>query len=234
MATIYNIYCDESNHLENSPVKTMALGSVYCPYEKVPGVLQRIKELKTRNGLPVNFELKWTKVSPAKVDFYQDLIDYFFDDDDLHFRVVVIDKNILDHKKFNHNHNDWYYKMYFTLLSVILNPEYQYNIYIDIKDTRGQEKIHELHEVLSNSLYDFQRSIVKKIQQVRSDEVGLLQLVDLLIGAVQFGNRQNVESQAKQQLVERVKLKSSYNLQRSTLPTEHKFNVFHWRGTESV
>lgn len=234
MSSIYNIYCDESNHLENSPVKTMALGGIYCPYEKVPGVLQRIKELKIRNGLPASLEIKWTKVSPAKVNFYQDLIDYFFDDDDLHFRAVVIDKNILDHKKFNHSHNDWYYKMYFTLLSVILNPENEYNVYIDIKDTRGQAKISELHEVLSNSLYDFKQSIVKNIQQVRSDEVGILQLVDLLIGAVQFSHRDDIQSQAKQQLVDRIKSKSGYNLQRSTLPTEAKFNIFHWRGSESV
>lgn len=35
-------------------------------------------------------EMKWTKISPAKVDLYKDLVNYFFDDDDLHFRGVII------------------------------------------------------------------------------------------------------------------------------------------------
>ena len=39
------------------------------------------------------------------------LINYFFDDDDLHFRAIIIpDKSILDHDKYNQTHDDFYYK----------------------------------------------------------------------------------------------------------------------------
>ena len=70
--------------------------------------------------------------------------------------------------------------MYFNLLKVIIDPQQQYNVYLDLKDTRGAAKVRKLHEVLSNAQYDFSRSIVQRIQLVRSHEVELLQLADFL------------------------------------------------------
>lgn len=34
MSATYNIYCDESCHLENDHQKVMVLGAVWCPLEK--------------------------------------------------------------------------------------------------------------------------------------------------------------------------------------------------------
>lgn len=155
MEETYNIYCDETNHLEHSPVKLMGLGAVWCSLEEVKDINERIREIKKRHNLSPDFEIKWTKVSPAKLSFYQDIIDYFFDNEKLHFRVVVINKDILDHEKFNQSHDDFYYKMYYELLRVIIPAKGEFNIYVDIKDTRSQEKISKLHEVMCNYLHDY-------------------------------------------------------------------------------
>ena len=112
----YNIYCDESCHLPNDSSNTMVLGGIWCLKEKKKEIFKRLKEIKVKHGLSENFEVKWNKVSPAKQDFYINLIDYFFDDDDVHFRAIVVNKEILDHKKFNQTHDDFYYKMYFGSL----------------------------------------------------------------------------------------------------------------------
>mgnify|MGYP001217540281 CR=1 FL=1 len=229
MPQIFNVYCDESNHLENSPINTMAMGVLYCHKDKVREVSGRIKEIRNRHNIPESFEIKWTKISPAKEQFYLDLVDYFFDDDDLHFRVVVIDKNKLDHERFNQTHDDWYYKMYFELLKIIFDPRHYYNLYLDIKDTRSRHKVKKLREVLCNKVYDFDQRVIQKAQTVRSHEVPLLQLTDLLIGAVQFANRTGLNGEAKQKVVERIKSRSKYSLLHSTLPKEPKFNVFHWQ-----
>lgn len=228
MPNLYNVYCDESNHLEHSPIKTMTLGALYCHKDKTREIAQRIKEIKFKHGMSVNFEIKWTKISPAKKQLYLDLVDYFFDDDDLHFRVVVIDKSKLDHAKFGQTHDEWYYKMYFELLSKVFDPRHQYNLYLDIKDTKSGSKLCKLRQVLCNNLYDFDQKIVQRAQNVRSHEVPLLQVVDLLIGAVQFANRKGSVSEAKKEIVERIKARSRYSLVHSTLPKEPKFNVFHW------
>lgn len=222
-----NIYCDESNHLENDQQRYMVLAAVYLPTVEVEATNIRLKEIKARHNLPSSFEMKWTKVSPGKEQFYLDAIDYFFDDDDLHFRAVIIDKQQLNHAAHQQTHDDFYYKMYFYLLSAILEPGNKYNIYLDIKDSRGSAKLEGLRKVLSNRKFDFERKMIQRIQHVRSHEVNVLQIADLLAGALQFLNHAKGESKTKGKIVERVRERSSYNLQRSTLPRERKMNLFY-------
>ena len=117
---LYNVYCDETCHLEHDGINDMVIGAVWCPQNKLREINQRIKEIKARNGISPSTELKWTKVSPAKVQAYKDVIDYFFDDDDLHFRAIIIpDKSKINHAAFHQTHDEWYYKMYFENTTVI-------------------------------------------------------------------------------------------------------------------
>jgi hypothetical protein len=225
----YNIYCDESCHLEHDHQPVMVLGAVWVRRDRARSVFRRMRDIKAKHGLARTFEVKWTKVSPAKLDFYLDLVDEFFDQDELHFRALVIpDKSQLDHPTFCQDHDTWYYKMYYDLLKVILTPTDGFNVYIDIKDSRGAEKIRTLHDILVHSQQDFDRRIVRRIQVVRSHEVELIQLADLLIGAVMWRNRGTGQSEAKKRLLERIQQRSGYGLDRTTLLRENKVNVFIW------
>lgn len=231
MKQLFNIYCDESCHLEHDGEKAMVLGGVWCPADKKDEIFRRLREIKEEHGLNKHFEIKWNKVSKGKLEFYMDVINYFFDNSDLHFRVLVVpNKSELKHEEFGHSHDTFYYKMYFNLLKTLFEPDCGYNIYIDIKDTRGQKKVDKLHEVLCNNHYDFNRELIKKVQQVRSEEVELVALADLLIGAMSYLHRGKTTSEAKLKLIERIKERSKYNLMASTLYRENKFNIFVWRG----
>lgn len=230
MTQIYNVYCDESGHLENDEVGIMVLGAVWCPLEKTREISTRLKDIKAEHGLRRNFEIKWTKVSPAKLPFYLAVMDYFFDNDDLHFRALIAPKDGLRHGDFKQTHDDWYYKMYFDMLKIIINPIARYRVYLDIKDDWGTKKIEKLHEVLSNANYDFSRLIIERMQLVRSHEVELVQLADLLIGAVGYVNRNLQTSEAKLRLVRRMQERSGYRLTQTTLPSEGKVNLFRWHG----
>ena len=90
MAESFNIYLDESCHLQNDLIPTMGLGAIWCPQDKTREISIRVRDIKHKHGLANDFELKWTKISPAKREFYLSIVDYFLDDDDLHFRGVVI------------------------------------------------------------------------------------------------------------------------------------------------
>lgn len=229
----YNIYCDESCHLENDHQKAMVLGAVWCPKEKAREIMIRVREIKASYGLSKKFEIKWTKVSPAKLDFYMSVLDYFFDDDDLHFRALIIpDKSKLNHAAFNQTHDDWYYKMYFDMLKVIIDPKFRYHIYLDYKDTWGGAKVAKLHKVLAHAHYDFQRKIIERLQIVRSHEVQLIQLTDLLTGAVAYANRELCSNLGKTTLVNRMRERSGYGLTSTTLYREDKVNILRWRGQE--
>ncbi|PKL20413.1 MAG: DUF3800 domain-containing protein [Spirochaetae bacterium HGW-Spirochaetae-4] len=233
MSETYNIYCDETCHLEHDVSKVMVLGAVWCEQEKVEEIGHRMKEIRIKYGIPPYLEIKWVKVSPAQKAFYLDIIDYFLDDDDLHFRGIIIpDKTKLNHQAYNQTHDDWYYKMFFDLIKVIISPEDRYNIFLDYKDTWGAKKIQKLHNVLSNSTYDFSREIVQRIQLVRSHQVQLIQLCDLLIGAIEYKNRHLSESDPKAAIVARLIERTGYSLEHTTLLKEKKMNLLRWNGAD--
>ena len=230
---LYNVYCDETCHLEHDGINDMVIGAVWCPQDKLVEINQRLRQIKERNNIPVFQELKWTKLSPSGCSVYKDIINYFFDDDDLHFRAIIIpDKSKLNHMAFNQTHDDWYYKMYFDMLKVIFNPSDNYEIYIDIKDSHSYAKSQDLKKVCSNSMYDFSSKIIKRLQPIRSDEVQIMQLVDILIGAIGYANRQFPsgfeKSIAKLEMIELIKKRSGYSLSKTTLYREEKCNLFVW------
>lgn len=66
---LYNVYCDETCHLEHDGINDMVIGAVWCPQEKLREINQRIREIKIRNGISPTAELKWTKISPAMAAF---------------------------------------------------------------------------------------------------------------------------------------------------------------------
>jgi len=235
MTNSYNIYCDESCHLENDRQKAMVLGAIYCSLERTKSISHDIHCIKQKHQIPHETEIKWTKVSPAKLSFYQELIEYFFQEKELRFRGVIIpNKNLLRHESFDQVHDDWYYKMYYTMLNVILEPKAHYRIYLDYKDTRGGRKVRKLHEVLENSLKSrasgSSGNIIQRVQIVHSHETVLLQLADLLIGAVSYMNRGLSGSEAKTALVKKVQELSHCDLINSTTYGAQKVNLLRWNA----
>ncbi|MBZ5566688.1 MAG: DUF3800 domain-containing protein [Acidobacteriia bacterium] len=228
MPNTFNIYCDESCHLEHDRQPIMVLGAVWCPTEKSREIAVRIRELKQRHGISRDYEIKWERVSPGKLEFYLDVVDYFFDDDHLNFRAYVAAKHGLRHEEFGQDHDTWYFKMYFHMLALLLDPESRYRIYLDIKDSRSAAKIAKLHDVLCNNIYDFQHRIIERVQTVESKHVQQVQLTDLLVGAVSYANRNLQTSKAKLAIVDRIQRRSGYSLTGNTLMRAQKVNLFHW------
>jgi hypothetical protein len=230
---VFNVYCDESCHLENDHQKAMVLGALWCPASTTAKLSDGIRQIKIAHHFDRRFEIKWTKVSAGKVEFYLDLVRFFFASSSLHFRAVIIaDKAKLRHEEHQQTHDDWYYKMHFRLLENLLNPKARYHIFIDIKDNWGGRKVDHLRTVLSNNLYDFSQTIVEQIQIIRSEESELLQLSDLLIGAVSYVNRQLWENPGKLQVIAEIRRLSGYRLTHTTLLREDKLNLFRWAPWE--
>jgi len=233
MSDITNVYCDESCHLEHSDSDVMVLGAIFIDKSKMREVCDRIIEIKERNKVSKKLELKWTKVSKGNPQVYIDLIDYFFDDDDISFRSLIVpSKKNLSFDELN-TYDDWYYKMYFTMLKWIISPDKKYNFYIDIKDTNSYAKATKLHNILCSNEYDFQHKRILKVQPIRSHEVEVMQLTDLLIGAISYVNRGLSDNETKLELVKLIQKKSTFALTKSTLIKEPKFNLFFWNSREN-
>lgn len=229
----FNVYCDESCHLEHDRQSAMAVGAVWCSSLKAAGHAREIRALKVKHGLNPQMEIKWTKVSESKIDFYLDILQSFFEDSDLHFRAILIpDKSQLDHEHFKQSHDEWYYKMYFDMLKLIISPSAKYKIYIDIKDAWGAKRVQRLHEIICNNMYDFSREIVERVQIVRSDEFEVMQLADLLTGALAYAARGLKGNRGKIRIVEFIRRQTGYSLLKSTLYREEKFSLLRWAPWE--
>lgn len=233
--TEFNLYCDESCHLENDESNCMALGAVIVPKNKRKDICLDIARIKAKHGIAADNEVKWTTARERLLPLYFDLIDYFFDNEDMAFRCLLVpNKKLLNHNKWNQSHNAWYYKMYFEMLKAVFEPTNTYNVFIDVKDTHSSFRVSKLWDVCSNNIYDFNHEIIQNIQPIRSDEVQIMQITDILTGAVCRSQRELPEGHrnpAKAAIICRIINRSGYKLNRSTLLREKKFNYFIWRAS---
>jgi hypothetical protein len=226
MATPYNVYCDESCHLENDGQPIMVLGAIWCPQAEVHRLGAELREIKTRHK--ARGEWKWSKTSKSRLPFYLEVIDWFLANSSLNYRgVVVLNKQSLNHIDFNNGDHDlFYYKMQFSLLNKILSPDCSYKIYLDIKDTRSRLKLKQLRKVLCNNVYDFTSDMIGHIQNIHSHEAELMQVADYLTGALAYRHRNLQTNSAKLAVLKHIEEKWGRCLSFSTPLQEQKLNIF--------
>lgn len=213
----FNLYCDESCHLENDHKKFMFLGSISSAYNQVKLHSEKIQGIKRKH----NFygEIKWANVSRSKFHFYMELIDYFFSTD-LKFRCIGVEKSKINNGKFNQSFDDFYYKMYYQLLNHNIDSRYSYNAYLDIKDTLSAFKVRKLREILN-----IKYSVFRNIQNIRSQESLLLQLADLIMGAISyFHNNEEKLNISKVKIIEKIQSHSKLDLSKTNY--DPKINLF--------
>ena len=213
----FNIYCDESCHLENDHKAFMLLGYVSSAYNQVKRHTERINDLKKKH----NFygEIKWSNVASSQFQFYKELVDYFFDTE-LRFRTVIVNKNKINTGAFNQDYDTFYYKMYYYLLNHNIKSNFTYNVYIDIKDSLSACKVEKLKEIL-NTKY----GVFRNIQNIRSHESTMLQLADFLMGAISYNlNDTDKKVIAKRQIIDRIKHHTTQSLDATSY--SNSFNMF--------
>ena len=115
----YNIYCDESCHLEHDHQKSMVTGAIWCPKNDVTKISEQIRKIKREYN--ANGEIKWVKVSKSRENYFIKLIVYFFAEEFLNFRALVVDDKLkLNHDYFNKgSHDSFYYKTFYYIPSYL-------------------------------------------------------------------------------------------------------------------
>lgn len=222
---VYKIFCDESCHLEHDGSDVMVLGGIRCSDEKAIALNKHIKWLRHQHNYQT--ELKWTKLVSKQIDFYKALIDLLIDDTEVWFKATVVQhKERLVHDYFNEgSHNVFYYKMFYYTLRDFLLPDHEYRIYLDYMDTMGGEKTKKLCEVLKT---EGREGLKVDSFIIQSYESQLIQLCDLIIGAVSYKNRSDIEhsSEIKGKIVSYLEGKLGHTLDYGTPPWERNFNIF--------
>lgn len=217
---INNYYCDESSHLQNDQKQYMVLGYISAPYNRIKKIKEEIKFLRIKHKN--NLEIKWSNLNNWNYPFYLELFEYFIGRSDINFRSIIVDKHKYIAERCDSDYDKFYYLMYYQLLIHKLDASSKYNIYLDIKDDLSHYRIEKLKEILNVKL-----GIIEKIQHIRSHEIDLLQLCDLLIGAMAYKmNYDPMTSIAKIKFIERIEKRLGFLITEQTLKSEVKFNIF--------
>lgn len=227
----FEIYCDESQQdlfarsAERNAGQRVVLGGVWIEADARIRLKTAIKELRLKHRLYGEF--KWTRVSPSREAFYTDLVDLFFSTDASRFRAVVLTANELDAVQFHGGDAElMFYKFYYLLIHKWILDGKTYRIFLDTKTNRVGGRLKKLNEILesANPL-----SAIEQVQALPSQEVDLLQLADVLIGAVSYRLHDRQTSPSKLRVVERIEQRIAHRI-RCTGFSETKFNIFCWRS----
>lgn len=219
MNKTFNIYCDESCHIENDHKNFMLLGSVSSAYNQVKRHTERIKAIKIKYHF--YGEIKWSNVSSSQYRFYKEVLEYFFDTD-LHYRAVIVNKQKIDHSNIYQDYDTFYYKMYYFLLNHNKNSQYAYNVFLDIKDTLSAYKVTKLKEIL-NTQYE----VFRNVQNIRSHESIILQISDLITGALAYHlNNKDKKVKAKVDLINLIRKHAPNGLEANSNYNDTKLNLF--------
>lgn len=235
--TCLHLYCDESCHLPYDKAPFLLLGLLACPAEKVRTAHEQLSAIWVRHALPKHFEVKWTKVSPAKLEFYRAVTEWFFASEGITFRALALpDKQRLYAALPEESRDALYYRLYYQLLRGAIEQENRYRVFLDLKDTRGSEKLSHLTEILRADADDPYGKSVENLQHVRSHEVKLLQVCDLILGAINFARRSQIgaESPAKRALVRLIEERLGYSLTGDSLPGADKFALTTWHDPDAL
>lgn len=224
------IYCDESRQdllASASSITSVnrfcCIGGLSIPTIQKSGLKESIQTL--RNKHKVLGEIKWGTVTSSKLPFYLELIDLFFSTEGLNSRVVVIDASKIRNNVFNGGDPELgYYKFYYQLIYHWLSDNNCYRIYTDQKTNRDKKRLQELRRIVN---LQFPSSPILSVQAINSRESIILQMQNVLMGAIGYKYNYNGagQSNAKKAVVNHIEQHLHHKIEKTNSGVQ-KFNIF--------
>lgn len=236
----YVMICDESY----TSGRFFVLGALIVPVQNHPKLVAELRQWKQAKGLNPDSELKWTKVSRRYVPVYGELMRWFFGHLwAMHFtlRSLIMDTGSSFYRDFSAGKEErGFYKAYHHLLLQCLRdiciPDTTASalILLDERKDRYPFQRDVLRKTLNAAMrrdYRVERAVVNIEHRRSSGPKGepLIQLVDVIIGAVGFVRNQfgalPGASFAKRELVQVVEEQAGAQLAYDTMPRS-TFNLW--------
>jgi hypothetical protein len=184
-----HIYCDESRQTAD---RYMVIGGLII--DRAHEVRWAELMARYRDEYNMHAELKWSKVSRQKLPEYKALIDLFCRvNRAVHFKAIVVDTHEIDNRRYNKNDAELgFYKLMYQFLlhsfGSYLHPADRCLVFVDQRTT-SRYKLSTLCAILNNGLckkYPRLERPVRNIQALDSKSSDLIQLADVLMGAIGY------------------------------------------------
>lgn len=225
------VYCDESRQEyfaragEEAPGFTV-IGSLWIKAENRQRYNAVIAEIREKHNF--RHEFKWTKITPKTEAFFLELVRFFFaeSEEDMRFRAIVLPAADLDAVTFCEGDKElMFYKFYYQVLHHWILDGNTYHVYVDMKTNRVHNRLRVLRDCLANSNL---LAKVEFVQALPSHEVNLLQLTDVLTGAVGRSFHQETKSTAKLAVLGEIEAGLGHRITPTSREVK-KFNLFRFR-----
>tara|TARA_R110002096_G_scaffold82336_4_gene191629 strand:- start:1399 stop:2061 length:663 start_codon:yes stop_codon:yes gene_type:complete len=166
----------------------MAIGGIVVNVNQVINIKNKLAGVKNTHNL--NSELKWSKVSKAKLPAYKEYIDIFFNNTNhMSFHGLLVDTQKIDNKRFNGgDHEVGFQKMLFQLLfkfGKVHRDSLPIHCYLHQRSST--QPLKKLQDILNNSFkkkYESDQEPYEKINYIPLVASDILQLNDILLGAL--------------------------------------------------
>ena len=221
----------------------MVYGGIIIPSVNVPWFKQQLSRWRQTTGM--SKELKWTKVSRQKYAEYASLIDLMFEmtrAGRAAFKSLVIDTSTPDYARYRtENPELGFYKGYYHFLHRDFGPYArtdEHSLHVLLDQRPSKYKLEVLQIILNRGLRkSFRRGVdvVKRLQEGDSKDSDLLQLTDVIMGAIGFHcnglHRRSDASAAKVKLADYVAKKARLNnLHEETRRARQDFEIRFFRA----
>ncbi|WGZ94959.1 MAG: DUF3800 domain-containing protein [Candidatus Thiothrix putei] len=222
----FEVYCDE-NHPElfasqKPTAQFLMIGSLWLPASLREEIKERIWQLREKHN--AWGEIKWRKISYAKLEFYKEIIDLYESyGEQLRFRCIAIDHKDFNDRLHKQDNELGFYKFYYQVLHHWILDFNSYRVFCDVKTNRDLKRLETLKACLRNANLNSQ---IQDVQALPSKQVVLIQLADLLLGMASARMNHTLrQGSAKEALVLYLEQKLNRPLA-ATYRSEHKFNTF--------
>ncbi|WP_417515816.1 DUF3800 domain-containing protein [Minwuia sp.] len=185
---VRNVYIDESSQTK---AKHLVLGGLTIPAHLVGSFAAALQQNRLPE-LPAG-EMKWTKVSPAKLAAYKRFTGTFFEPEwrgQVQFHSLIVDTHRQDHKAFNQGSREiGFNKEIYQIIQKFrrLYGDCVFHVYPDSRETpQSTDELRTIVNLGARKAGDRRPWPVRRLHFANSKQSLTLQLVDLFTGALAF------------------------------------------------
>jgi hypothetical protein len=198
----YRVYCDESNTDGGKPHPVY--GAILVSLDDLPAVQREIKDWRDREGM--HSELKWESLRGGlRLKKYKSLVDLLFwlarQRQLIQFKAIILDKRAPEYRTYSKGNDEiGFYKTYYHWLLWYFAPfplRHRCKLRVIIDDRNlpknAKDPFTKLKFALNNGIRKELDAtavdVVTEVKPLDSNQSDLLQVADVLMGAVGYHNQ---------------------------------------------
>lgn len=195
---LINIYLDESNNAFDGFSGGFSIGAMYCPQTSLEEIKQDIKDIKSRNGIKIYQELKWTKISPSTTSLYCDFLKYFSQNENIRYLGFLTKLNTEHSIVYPQHRRDIIRVTLMVINGIItmLGLDNKYHIIADFDDAYG----HKIGTIIKDRMNQNIPGLITEYTHVDSRKSAMIQMADVINGTLLVNNNKEIVNKGKREL----------------------------------